>query len=29
VADTSQPWCALFGLWFLLALLLQRFIPAT
>jgi hypothetical protein len=29
VATVSDPWIAIFGVWFLLALLLQRFIPAT
>ena len=29
VADLTQPWIALFPLWFVLALLLQRYIPAT
>jgi hypothetical protein len=29
VADLTQPWIGLFLLWFLLALLLQRYIPAT
>jgi hypothetical protein len=29
VAGTSSPWAGLFGVWFVLALLLQRFIPAT
>jgi 4-hydroxybenzoate polyprenyltransferase len=29
VADLTQPWVALFALWFVLALLLQRYIPAT
>ncbi|HUD82214.1 MAG TPA: UbiA family prenyltransferase [Candidatus Saccharimonadales bacterium] len=29
VAGTSNPWAGLFGAWFVLALLLQRFIPAT
>jgi 4-hydroxybenzoate polyprenyltransferase len=28
-AGTSSPWAGLFGVWFVLALLLQRFIPAT
>jgi 4-hydroxybenzoate polyprenyltransferase len=29
VAGAVNPWVALFGVWFVLALLLQRFIPAT
>jgi 4-hydroxybenzoate polyprenyltransferase len=29
VADLTRPWVGLFVLWFLLALLLQRYIPAT
>jgi hypothetical protein len=29
VARTGLPWMGLFPLWFALALLLQRFIPAT
>jgi hypothetical protein len=29
VAGTDNPWNGLFGIWFVLALLLQRFIPAT
>ena len=29
VADLTQPWIGLFLLWFVLALLLQRYIPAT
>jgi hypothetical protein len=29
VASSSEPWLGCFGLWFALALLLQRFIPAT
>ncbi|HUD46674.1 MAG TPA: UbiA family prenyltransferase [Candidatus Baltobacteraceae bacterium] len=29
VAGENSPWIGLFGLWFALALLLQRFIPAT
>jgi hypothetical protein len=29
VAGTKSPWEGLFGVWFVLALLLQRFIPAT
>jgi 4-hydroxybenzoate polyprenyltransferase len=29
VASRSNPWDGLFGVWFVLALLLQRFIPAT
>jgi 4-hydroxybenzoate polyprenyltransferase len=29
VASSSEPWIGCFALWFVLALLLQRFIPAT
>jgi hypothetical protein len=29
VAGVNNPWVGLFGVWFVLALLLQRFIPAT
>lgn len=29
VADLTRPWIALFVIWFVLALLLQRYIPAT
>jgi hypothetical protein len=29
VASSSEPWTACFAVWFVLALLLQRFIPAT
>jgi hypothetical protein len=29
VGDLTQPWIGLFVLWFVLALLLQRYIPAA
>jgi hypothetical protein len=29
VASTREGWIVFFGVWFVLALLLQRFIPAT
>ena len=29
VAEAGEAWTGLFGVWFVLALLLQRFIPAT